>query len=368
MTVSVDPGRAGRCGSCSRASSTSTITDGALGDQLQGGIIAAAATPGDGPLEPLPGHALPRPGRRRRTERDHRPRPPPPAALVTRRPGPPTPLPRVGRRPAWLAGPWASAAGPRGRRPALGPGPAAQPRPRRPGRPARAQRGLGPRTRAAPGHPVPGAPGLGWRRCSTAPWSPRRSMVVVLVVAFVGAHRLAAGAPALARVAAGLVYAAGPFLATRLADRPPRHGPGHRRAALGPAHPPAPGRLACGARSSGAPPSGACGINGGILAGAAVLVGLVADRGERAPGVLGVALLGQLLWLVPGVVVTVQGVDPAGAENFGTRLDGPLGLLRLAGRPGLLHRGLRRRRRPPGHPAGRRRPGGRGGLRLVPTA
>lgn len=160
-------------------------------------------------------------------------------------------------------------------------------------------------------------------------------MVAVLVVAFVGAYRLAAGTPAAARVAAGLVYAAGPFLATRLAI-------GHigiaAAAALLPWALPTLLRPGDSLRRTllWSAALGFWGVNGGILAGAVVLTGLVADRGRRAPGVLGVFVVGQLPWLVPGIVVSLQGVDPAGAENFATRLDGPLGLFRLAGGQGYF--------------------------------
>ena len=159
--------------------------------------------------------------------------------------------------------------------------------------------------------------------------------LVVLVVAFVGAHRLAAGAPTAARIAAGLVYAAGPFLATRLAI-------GHVGTALATALLPwaLPTLLRPGDRLPRtllwAAALGACGVNGGILAGAVIAVGLAADRGRRAAPVLGALSVAQLPWLVPGVIVMTQGVDPAGAENFATRLDGPLGLLRLAGGQGYF--------------------------------
>lgn len=160
-------------------------------------------------------------------------------------------------------------------------------------------------------------------------------MVAVIVVAFAGAHRLAAGAPRLARIAAGLVYAAGPFLATRLAI-------GHVGTGLATALLPwaLPTLLRPGERLSRtflwAAALGACGINGGLLAGAAVVVGLVADRGRRGLPVLGATLLAQLPWIVPGVVVAVHGVSPAGTENFATRLDGPLGLLRVVGGQGYF--------------------------------
>lgn len=159
-------------------------------------------------------------------------------------------------------------------------------------------------------------------------------LVGVLVLAFVGAHRLAAGAPAVARVAAGLVYAAGPFLVTRLAI-------GHWGTALAaallpfalprllrPADDVAATFLWCAALALG-------GVNGGLLAGAAALTGLVADRGRRAPVVVGAFLLAQLPWLVPGLVVAAQGVAPADSTSFGTRLDGVLGLPRVLGGGGF---------------------------------
>jgi hypothetical protein len=159
-------------------------------------------------------------------------------------------------------------------------------------------------------------------------------LLLVLAVAFVGTYQLAAGAPGPARLAAGLVYAAGPFLATRLAI-------GHLGTALAtavlPWALPSLLRPAASLRRTllWSAALGFCGINGGILAGLTLLVGLVAERGRRAGAVLGVAVLGQLPWLVPGLVVTLQGVDPAGADPFGTRLDGPLGLLRLTGGQGF---------------------------------
>lgn len=160
-------------------------------------------------------------------------------------------------------------------------------------------------------------------------------LVAILVVAFVGAHRLAVGAPTAARVAAGIVYAGGPFVVTRLAI-------GHigtaAAAALLPWALPTLLRPGDSLRRTllWSAALGFWGVNGGILAGVVVITGLVADRGRRAPGVLAALLVGQLPWLVPGMVVTVQGIDPAGAENFATRLDGPVGLLRLAGGGGYF--------------------------------
>ncbi len=159
-------------------------------------------------------------------------------------------------------------------------------------------------------------------------------MVLTIATAFAGAHRLAAGAPPLARIAAGLVYAGGPFLVTRLAV-------GHLGIALAAAVLPwalphllrPADDLARTLLWSAA--LGACGINGGILAGVLVLVGLVADRGRRAGWILGALVVGQLPWLVPGAVVNLQGVAPAGADAFDTRVDGVLGLLRLTGGQGF---------------------------------
>ncbi len=159
-------------------------------------------------------------------------------------------------------------------------------------------------------------------------------LIATITVAFAGAHRLAAGAPPVARVAAGLVYAAGPFLATRLAV-------GH----LGIAVPAAvlPWALPTLLRPSDSLRRtflwslvlGFGGVNGGILAGAAVLVGFVADRGRRGLGVVAAGLLGQLPWLVPGIVVMLQSVSPAGANAFDTNIDGAVGLLRLVAGQGF---------------------------------
>lgn len=158
--------------------------------------------------------------------------------------------------------------------------------------------------------------------------------LATITVAFVGAHRLARGADPLARVAAGLAYAGGPFLATRLSI-------GHLPVAV-------PAALLPWALPTLLAPSasvrrtllwsvafGCCGVNGGILAGVAIAVGLVAERGRRAAPVVGAFVAGQLPWLVPGVVVLTQGVHPAGSESFDTRIDGVLGLLRLAGGQGF---------------------------------
>jgi hypothetical protein len=159
-------------------------------------------------------------------------------------------------------------------------------------------------------------------------------MAATVTVAFAGAHRLAAGAAPVARVAAGLVYAAGPFLATRLAV-------GH----LGIAVPAAalPWALPTLLRPADSlrrtllwsAVLGFGGVNGGILAAFALLVGLVSDRGRRAGGVVLAGLIGQLPWLVPGVVVMTQSVRPATSAPFDTHLDGPLGLLRLTAGQGF---------------------------------
>lgn len=159
-------------------------------------------------------------------------------------------------------------------------------------------------------------------------------MVATIAAAFAGAYRLAQGASAPARAAAGVIYAAGPFLATRLAV-------GHFGTALAAAV--LPWALPTLLRPSDdlrrtmlwSAAMGFAGINGGLLALVAVLVGVIAERGRRILSVAAAALIGQLPWLVPGAVVMAQGVSPAGAAAFDTQIDGVVGALRLIGGQGF---------------------------------
>lgn len=178
---------------------------------------------------------------------------------------------------------------------------------------------------------VPFGVPLAWLATAVGgPTAGKALLVACVAVAFAGAARLAVGAPVVARAGAGLLYAAGPYVATRLAA-------GHLNVLVAAAVLPwvvptllRPGTdlrrtfLAAAAIGFAGPP-------GGAMAAVAVAVGLVADRGHRAARVTAVAAAGQAPWVVPSLVAWWgSGVAVAGAEAFGTRVDGPPGLLRLA--------------------------------------
>lgn len=164
-------------------------------------------------------------------------------------------------------------------------------------------------------------------------------LVGSVAVAFVGAHRLAKGAPPLARLGAALLYGASPWMLSRL-------GVGH----LGMVVPAAvlPWALPDLLRPSDRPgraflwmvAMGFGGFVGGALAGLALLVGLAADRGRRLAPVVGAFLLSQASWIVPGVVVALQGPsDPATGEGFATVVHGPLGVFEVAAGHGFWLQG-----------------------------
>ena len=153
-------------------------------------------------------------------------------------------------------------------------------------------------------------------------------LVAVFAVAFVGAQRLVADRAVPTRVASGLLYAASPFLLTRVAT-------GYLGVALmmvvllwvlfrlsAPFGSIRRTLLAAAAL-------GACGVTGGMVAVVVAAAGLLSES-RRRPGVVALAvLIGQLPWLVPGVVVYAQGVTPADAGDFATRATGVGGPLRL---------------------------------------
>lgn len=146
-------------------------------------------------------------------------------------------------------------------------------------------------------------------------------LVVAFAAAFVGAERLVRDRAVSTRLAAGLLYAGSPFLVTRVAT-------GYLGVVLVMALLPwvlprllvpsasLPRTLLAGAAL------GFCGVTGGIVAALVVGAGLVAERRRRTARVVGVTLLGQLPWLVPGIVVYAQGVDPAAPADFATRAGG----------------------------------------------
>lgn len=149
-----------------------------------------------------------------------------------------------------------------------------------------------------------------------------------LAAAFAGACRLARGAPVLARVGAGLVYAASPYLLTRT-------GAGHLGlvAAAGLLPFALPSLLAPGERPRRtflwAAALGATGYSGGILAVLAVVVGLALNGARKPLAVAGSVVLAQMWWLVPGLVVIAGGPTPAGAASFATDAPGLLGPARV---------------------------------------
>jgi len=151
-------------------------------------------------------------------------------------------------------------------------------------------------------------------------------MVVGLTVAFVGMCRLVRR-PGITAVAAGALYAFGPFLLTRVAV-------GHLMVlwtmALLPWALP---DLLEPDRSLRrdlwwAAAIGVAGIYGGVVCGFVLMAGLVARRGKRWVSVIGVYLLGQLPWLVPTLVVGRGGAIVDGS-SFATTAPGLAGVGQL---------------------------------------
>ena len=153
-------------------------------------------------------------------------------------------------------------------------------------------------------------------------------LVVVFAVAFVGAQRLVADRPVVTRVAAGLLYASGPFMVTRVAT-------GYLGVVLVMAVLPwvAPRLLVPSASLArtllAAGALGLCGVTGGLVAVVVAAAGLLAEPHRRPARVAGAVLVAQLPWLVPGIVVYSQGISPAAAADFATRADGVGGPLRV---------------------------------------
>jgi hypothetical protein len=161
-----------------------------------------------------------------------------------------------------------------------------------------------------------------------------------IVVAFVGAYRLAMGemgtrraSPPVARTfrvpvvvgyGAGLLYAANPFLLTRL-------DVGHLMIvvpmAILPWVLPTLLRPADNIRMTflAALLLGFAGHYGGAITLMIVAAGLVATRGRRAGKVVAVTVLAQLPWLVPGLIVYSEGASIVDSTPFATYVEGPQG-------------------------------------------
>ncbi len=145
-------------------------------------------------------------------------------------------------------------------------------------------------------------------------------IVGAIASAFAGMARLTCRAGPMVSYGAAAFYAASPFLVTRI-------GAGHLMIVfvmgllpwcypvlLRPADA-LPRTVLWGAAL------GFTGNYGGMVAAVLVGAGLVGTPLRRWPGVVGAWLVGQLPWLVPGLVVFGQGASLAGATAFATRAD-----------------------------------------------
>ncbi len=153
-------------------------------------------------------------------------------------------------------------------------------------------------------------------------------LLVSLTAGFAGVAHLTRPAPLTARLGAGCLYALSPFTLTRV-------GVGHlfvvavmgllpwALPTLSQPHLHIRRTLLWGAAL------GLLGFFGGVVAILVAGAGLVCSRGTRAVAVVGALLVGQLPWLVPGVIVLAQGASFTGATGFPTDLDGWGGPLRV---------------------------------------
>jgi hypothetical protein len=154
-------------------------------------------------------------------------------------------------------------------------------------------------------------------------------LAVAIAAAFAGASRLAArwGAPMVFQPVAGAVMGLSPFLLTRVGA-----GQWGLVAAVGILpwalphllEPRDAGRVLLWSTALGF-----TGFAGGVFALMIVVVGLLAVRLRGAWRVLGAVLVGQLPWLVPGVIVAISAGRVATSAGFRTDLHGPLGVAAL---------------------------------------
>lgn len=153
-------------------------------------------------------------------------------------------------------------------------------------------------------------------------------LVACVSSAFAGAAHLVRGQPAATRAAAGLLYALSPFTLTRI-------GAGHIGLLLGMAV--LPWALPWLLRPADEPARallwatglGLAGFAGGVFALVLLAVGLIADRGRRAVATAGIAVVSQLPWVVPALVVAATAGSVRPASGFATRVGGATGLLQL---------------------------------------
>ncbi|HZQ85649.1 MAG TPA: hypothetical protein VFA83_12465 [Acidimicrobiales bacterium] len=154
-------------------------------------------------------------------------------------------------------------------------------------------------------------------------------VVVCIAAAFAGAANLLREEPIVTRAAAGLLYGVSPFTLTRV-------GVGHIGLLLGMAA--LPWALPWLLRPADQPARalrwatalGLAGFAGGVFALALLVVGLIADRGRRGVATAGIAVVSQLPWVVPALVVAATSGSVRPASGFATRVGGATGLLQLA--------------------------------------
>lgn len=137
------------------------------------------------------------------------------------------------------------------------------------------------------------------------------AITLAMAAGCAGVHRLTHGAPSAARLGAGLVYACSPYLLTRV-------GVGHLGLVLTAGLLPwALPTLARPSRNRDATflwlvASAMCGFSGALIAAALAVGGWLLEP-HRARSTLASIAVPQLLWLVPGLVVSTQ--IPSGVEG-----------------------------------------------------
>jgi hypothetical protein len=152
------------------------------------------------------------------------------------------------------------------------------------------------------------------------------TMALSIAAAFAGMARLADGSGVAGQVMAGVLYAAGPFMLTRI-------GVGHLGLVLAAALLPwaLPTLLRPGDELRRtflwSLAFSATGYYGASIAAIALGTGLVADRLRRGGAVVGCFVFAQLPWALPGAFVLAAGPRVADATEFATDLDGPGGVL-----------------------------------------
>ena len=151
---------------------------------------------------------------------------------------------------------------------------------------------------------------------------------LALVLAFVGAWRLLPDAGVPTRLGAAVLYAASPFVLTRVVV-------GHwgvvAAVAVLPWALPVLLRPADDLRRTWlwSVAIGATGVTGGIFGLVLVAVGLIADRGQRAVKVAAIFLVAQLPWLIPGIFTVGSAGPLSNPRHYATRASVPFGVLRV---------------------------------------